>query len=89
MQHNKQKLEKKLKTFIKLLHVSGLVNTTVLNTKIKVDNKIHDLSVVVNKTDYGSKILETEGKYITATNYNKSTSYLLDAKIIQKISHEI
>ena len=39
---------------------------TVLNTKIKeVDDKIPDFSRLVKKTDYDTKILEIEGKYIT------------------------
>ena len=40
-------------------------------------------SNLVNKTDYGAKISETEGEYFTASHYNKFTSDVLEAKIKQ------
>ena len=41
------------------------MTTTVLDTKIKVSNKIPDLSGLVKKSDYDAKILKIEGKYTT------------------------
>ena len=67
---DKQNLEKKLKMSIKKIRdFSGLVTTTVPNTKIsKVKNKIPVVGDLVKKTDYGGKILEVEGKYITISD---------------------
>ena len=47
----------------KIPDVSGIVTTTVLNTKIKeVDNKIPELSDLVKKTSYDAKISDIEKK---------------------------
>ena len=55
---------------------------TVLNTKIRnVKNKIPAVSDLIKKTDYETKILEIDGKYITTSDYDKFTSDMLDAKI--------
>ena len=63
---------------------SSLVTTTFLNTKFKkIENKMSAFSDLVNKTDYGAKISETEGKYFTASHYNKFTSDILEGKIKQ------
>ena len=79
----KQSLEEKNEDVDKRIpDISGSVTTTVLNTKIKgVKKKIPDLPGLVKKTDSDDKILEIEGKYFTNTDYNKSTSDILDAKI--------
>ena len=54
---------------------SGLVTTTVLNTKIsEIENKIPSLSGLVKQTDYDAKIKEIGGKYFTTAAYNKFTS---------------
>ena len=54
-------------------------------TKIsKVKNKILVVSDLVKKTDYGTKILEIDGKHITTFDFNKFTSDILDAKMKQK-----
>ena len=46
--------------------------TTLLNTKIgEVENKILDVSPLVNKTDYNAKISDVEKKYVTISGYNK------------------
>ena len=69
---------------IKRPDISGLVTTTVLDTKIKeIWNKIPDLSGLVQKTDYDAKISEIEGKSLTNSDYNKFTSDILNAKIKQ------
>ena len=61
------------------------MTATVLDTKIKeIDNKIHDLSSLFNKTNYDTKISEIEEKYFTTFDYNKFTSNILDAKVKQK-----
>ena len=77
---------KKLEILIKKIpDVSGLVTTTVLNTKIsEVKNKIPIVSDLVKKTNYDSKILEMDGKYITTSDYDKFKSDILDAEIKQK-----
>ena len=63
----------------------GLVTTTVLNTKnSEVENKIPVISALVKRTDYDDKISEIGGKYITASDYNKFASDILDANIKQK-----
>ena len=60
------------------------MTTTILNKKNKeVDNKIHDLTGSVKKTDYDAKISNIEGNF-TTSDYNKFTSDILDAKIKQK-----
>ena len=44
--------------------MSGLVTTTVLNTKIsEYENKIPSVSSLVKKTDYDAEIKDIEGKY--------------------------
>ena len=88
---DKQKVEKKIEMLIKIPDVSGLVITTVIDTKIKeVDNKISEPSRLVKKTDYDAKILEIEGKCFNTSDYNKFMSDILDTKIKQKrISQQI
>ena len=88
---DKKKVEKKIEILIKIPDVSGLVTTTVIDTKIKeVDNKISDPSRLVKKTDYDAKILEIEGKCFNTSDYNKFMSDILDTKIKQKrISQQI
>ena len=61
------------------------MTTTVLNTKVgEVDNKIPDVSGLVKKTGYNAKILDTEGKYFSTSDYNKFAGQILDAKSKQK-----
>ena len=66
-QHNsdKQILNKKVGAVQKkLLHLIGLMTTTVLDAKLKaVDCKIPELGGLAKKTDYDAKILEIDGKY--------------------------
>ena len=66
--------EKILRKWIQqlLLIFSGLVTTTVLNTKIdEVDNKIPGVSGLVEKTYYNVKLSDIEAKYFTGPGYNK------------------
>ena len=54
------------------------MTAVALNTKIcEVENKIPDVSGLVQKTDYNAKISEAEGKYFTTAGYNKFTSNIL------------
>ena len=68
----------------KIPDISGLVTTTVLDTKFKVvDNKIPDFCGLAKKTGYGTKILEIETKYFTNCDSKKFTSDILHTKIKQ------
>ena len=66
--------------------MSGLVTIAALNTKVEeVKNKIPDVTgLLVNKIVYQAKISDTEGKYFTTYDYNKSTGEILDTKLKQK-----
>ena len=56
-----------------------------MNTKIsKVEDKISNVSGLVKKTDYDTKITDSEGKYFTTSDYKRFTSDILNAKIKQK-----
>ena len=69
----------------KIPDVSGLVTTTVLNTKVKeVNKKVSDLSSLVKKTDYDAKMSDIEKRYFTTSDYSKFRSDIVDAKIKQK-----
>ena len=50
----------------------------------RVEKNIHDFTDLVKITDYDAKISDIEGKYFTASDYNKFMSDILDAKIKQK-----
>ena len=47
-----------------------LATTTALTT---VENKMPNVSDLVNKPDYDAKISEMENKYFTTSDYNKFT----------------
>ena len=49
-----------------------------------VENKISNVSNLVEKKDYDAKILDIESKCFTTADYNKFTIHTLDAKIKQK-----
>ena len=62
-----------------------MLTTTVLHTKIaKIKNKMPVASDLVKKTDYDTKVLEIQRKYITTSDYNKFKNDILDAKIKQR-----
>ena len=46
-----------------------------------VENKIPDISNLVNKTNYNTKISEMKNKYITTADYNKFTKDIVDNSI--------
>ena len=83
---DKQHLELKIGDVNKKLHdVSGLVRTTVLNTKMEeVGNKIPDVCGLVKKIDYNVKISDMEGKYFNISDYNKFTGEICDVKFKKK-----
>ena len=69
---------------------SGLVTTTVLNTKIcEVENKIPDTSSLVTTIILNTKISEVEikipdsSKYITTQEFNKLTAENMAARLKQ------
>ena len=55
----------------KIPNTSGLVTTTVVDTKIEE---------VWNKIPAEAKVLDIEGKYFTTFDYNKFVNNILDAK---------
>ena len=66
----------------KMPNVSGLVTTTVLNTKIReVENKISITIDLVWKTNYHAKISDVEAKSFTTFDHSKITGKIFDAKI--------
>ena len=77
---DKQNLEKKIgDTDKKVLNISGFMATTVLNTKIVKVEKA-DVSELVKKTDYDTKIKDIEGKCFTSADYHRFRSDILDEK---------
>ena len=68
--------------------ITGLATTSALTA---VENKIPDTSNLVKKTDYNTKITETEkkltdhnhDKYITTTEFNKLATDAFNARIAQ------
>ena len=57
------------------------MNTTIFNTKIgELENKTLDVSGLVEKMDYNTKITYIEVKYFTISHYNVFTSDLLEMK---------
>ena len=73
-----------------LQDTSGLVTTTVLNTKIsEVENKLPDTGSLVTPTVLNTKISEVENKipdhdkYITTPEFNKLTAEHFAARLKQ------
>ena len=92
-QHNidKQNLEKKNDNIDKKIpDASGLVTTTVFNSKIsEVENKIPDTSSLVTKTVINTRISEVENKiadyakYFTNQEFNKLIKETFSARLKQ------
>ena len=58
--------------------VSGLVTTTVLNTKIsETEHKIPNVTNLVKKKDYDANIKDIEKKHFTTVDYDRFTSETL------------
>ena len=62
------------KTEGKRPNVTGLGSTGVFNA---VENKIPDISNLVNKTGYDPKITDIEYKYFTTSDYKKFTNEII------------
>ena len=70
---------------MKIPDVSGLMTTTVVNTKIgKVEKKIPNFSDLIKKADYNAKISDIEENYFTTSEYIKFTSKIFETKIKEK-----
>ena len=50
----------------------------------RVEKNTDDFTDLVKITDYDAKISDIEGRYFTASDYNKFMSDIIDAKIKQK-----
>ena len=50
----------------------------------RVEKNTDDFTDLVKITDYDAKISDSEGRYFTASDYNKFMSDIIDAKIKQK-----
>ena len=58
------------------------MTTNILNSKIgEVEDKISDISGVVNKSTYNAKISDIEVKYFTSSGFNKFASKILETRI--------
>ena len=89
-QYNTDKHIKRKKKKMSIKIPSGLVSTTVLNTKIsEVENKIPDISSLVTTTVLNTKISEVENKipdhakYITTQKFGKLTVENFAARLKQ------
>ena len=83
---DKQNLEKKTEYVdIKILDASGLVNTTLLNTKIsEVENNISVTTTVLNtKISEAEKKILNHAKYITTQKFKKLTAANFTARLKQ------
>ena len=65
----------------KIPSIAGLATTTALTA---VENKIPNVSDLVEKADYDHEIKEIKSKYLIASDYNKITNNVLDTKITEK-----
>ena len=61
------------------------MTTSILNSKIaKVEDKISDVSGLINKSTCNAKISDTEAKYFTTSAFNKFASKILETKVKEK-----
>ena len=63
-------------------NITGLATNSALTA---VENEMPDVSSLVKKIDFDSKISEFEGRYITTADYNKFTINIVDNSIKSKI----
>ena len=67
---DKQNLGKKIGNVDRKIPDSRLVSAIVPKTRIsEVENKISDVSGLVKKRDYDSKMSDIETKYVTTSDY--------------------
>ena len=72
--------KKGCKLYVKWKGYDNSFNSWVDNLTA-VENRITNVSDLVKKIDYDVKIKIMEGKYFTASDYNKFTNKIIDAKI--------
>ena len=66
----------------KISDTSGLVKSTIYNTKIgELQNKITNVSGLVRKTEYNTNISDIVAKYFTTFDHSKFTSQTIETKI--------
>ena len=62
------------------------ITSLAINSELTaVENEMPDVSSLVKKIDFDSKISEIEGRYITTADYNKFTKNIVDNSIKSKI----
>ena len=81
---DKQNFKKRLDK--KIPNTSGLMTTAIYNTKTgEFDNKIPNVSgLVKKKTDYKDRKSDTDGYYLTTSDYKKCKKKILHARIKKK-----
>ena len=78
------KSEDLFKNIIMLRSLIGKIPSITGLATTPVENKIPNVSNLVNKTDNNAKILDIEAKYFTACGYNKFTGKIFNRKIKEK-----
>ena len=86
----------KLKTSITILATNAFLNTKINEVKSEIpsitdltttaaitaiENKILNVSDLVEKADIDAEIKDIKGKYLTKSDYNQFTNNILDQKI--------
>ena len=66
----------------KISDTSGLVKSTIYNTKVgELQNKITDVNVLVRKTDRNTNISDNVAKYFTTFDHSMFTRQTIEKKI--------
>ena len=64
--------------------IPSITNLTTNAFVTAVEDKKTNVNDLVKKVDYNEKIKDIESKYLTASDYNKFSNNILDAKITKK-----
>ena len=64
--------------------IPSVTNLATTDALTAVENKNPNVSDLVKRADYDTKISEMKIKYFTTSDYNKFTNNILDAKITEK-----
>ena len=64
--------------------IRSITNLTTNAFVTVVEDKKTNVNDLVKKVDYNEKIKDIESKYLTASDYNKFSNNILDAKITKK-----
>ena len=64
--------------------MSSIAGLATVASPSTVDNKVPDISNLVRTTDYDTKVLDIDPKYVTTPDRNKCTKNKLDARIENK-----